>query len=76
MTHGHLHKSSSEAGVDVLLEVWVFGGQVPEVWGFVFVSIPRMHRSIQSHRGPLLVRGPERSTVNCEQQVGQRGENE
>lgn len=45
----NLHRSSSEAGVDVLLEVRVFGGQVTEVWGSVFVPVPRMHRFIQSH---------------------------
>lgn len=49
MIHANLHRSSSEAGVDVLLEVRIFGGQVTKVWGFVFVSIPRMHRFIQSH---------------------------
>lgn len=47
--YANLHRSSSEAGVDVLLEVWIFGGQVTEIWGFVFVSIPRMHGFIQSH---------------------------
>lgn len=48
-THANLHRSSSEAGVDVLLEVWIFGGQVTKIWRFVFVSIPRMHRFIESH---------------------------
>lgn len=47
--HANLHRSSSEAGVDVLLEVWIFGGQVTKIWRFVFVSIPRMHRFIESH---------------------------
>lgn len=47
--YANLHRFSSEAGVDVLLEVWIFGGQVTEVWGFVFVPIPRMHGLIQSH---------------------------
>lgn len=45
----YLHWFSSEAGVHVLLEVRVLGGQVSEVRWFVFVAVPRMHRLIQRH---------------------------
>lgn len=55
MMLANLHRSASEAGVDVLLEVWIFGGQVTEVRGPVLVSVPSMHRFIQSHGDHLML---------------------
>ena len=43
------HRAACEAGVHVLLEVRVLGGQVGEVRGSVFVAVPRVHGLIQSH---------------------------
>lgn len=43
------HGSSGEAGVHVVLEVRIFGGQVAEVRRFVLVAVPGMHGLIQRH---------------------------
>lgn len=39
----------------VLLEVWIFGGQVAEVRGFVLVAVPGVHGLIQSHDERALI---------------------
>lgn len=64
MVLADLHRSASEAGVDMLLEVRVFGGQVTEVWGPVLVPVPRMHRSIQSHGDHLVLQAQRGGHTN------------
>lgn len=61
----------------VLLEVWIFGGQVTEIRRFVFVTVPRMHGLIQSHGQRADSRGGreeewEYTRVNTEQQQSQQ----
>lgn len=45
----YLHRSSGQTGVNVLLEVRIFGGKITKVRRLVFVSVPGMHWLIQSH---------------------------
>lgn len=39
----YLHRSSGQTGVNVLLEVRIFGGKITKVRRLVFVSVPGMH---------------------------------
>lgn len=45
----YIHRASCQAGLDVLLEVWILGGQISKVWRFVFVAVPWMHGLVESH---------------------------